>query len=182
MQNDIVFYISASPQISAIKQRINELQNLPQGWDFGQGDVISNTVARRCLRICEYGVFLGLKANVRPSTDGSLILCLFYDDNFLYITIREDGLFDTTYEKGIGSDYDILDNQDDISLTTLNQYISTWFSLGPYIGKSIMQKASAFQATPLINTKGASQSSMRSAPKQLAIIQSANTYNNIIRP
>lgn len=136
-----------------VKLQIKELQKLEAGWDFGEGEAIPDEVGAASLEIAEMGLTLGLKADVRPTAEGGIIVSLFYSDHFLFITVKRDGFFDVTYEKGIGVNYDIRENKENLNSTAIRKYIMQWVSLERYIFSNTIKTPNVLPVTHLKSTK-----------------------------
>lgn len=146
-------FLASSSNLNKIKLQIKELQKLEAGWDFGEGEAISDEVGEASLEIAETGLTLGLKADVRPTSEGGITVSLFHIDDFLFIAVKPDGFFDVIYEKGIGVNYDILDNKENLNLTTIRKYILQWVLSEHYIYLNTIKTQNVLPAMHLKNTK-----------------------------
>ncbi len=146
-------FSASSSYINKVKLQIKEFQKLKAGWDFGEGETISDVIGTASLEIAEMGLMLGLKADARPTTEGSIIINLFYSDHFLFITVKSDGFFDVTYEKGVGVNYDILDNKENLSSTAIRKYIMQWVSSERYTFSNTIKTQNVLPVTHLKSTK-----------------------------
>ena len=129
----------------SIAEAIKSFGNLPDGWDYGTGVSASNKVIQEALRLLEYGRLSGYNVNARPDPDGSIILGFSIDEDFVYITVKENKLYNIAYEQGHGANYEILHEAEDVDFTyiekILNEIQSKWYLLGPstYYGTMIPQ-------------------------------------------
>jgi hypothetical protein len=146
-------FSASSSYINEVKLQIKQLQQLEAGWDFGEGEAISDEVGVTSLEIAEIGLTLGLKADVRPTSEGGIIVSLFYKDHFLFINVKPDGLFDVTYEKGIGVNYEILDNKENLNTTAVRKYLIQWVSSERYIFSNTIKTQNVLPVTHLKSTK-----------------------------
>jgi len=117
-----------------IIDKILSFGNLPKGWDFGYGVPASNDTIATAICLARYGTLQGFNINARPETSGGIILSFFIDDDFIDLTIYPNNRYDIRHEKGIGEDYDILFDAENISLDCLFNKLNTikqqpWFSL-----------------------------------------------------
>lgn len=144
---------ASSSYLNKIKLQIEDLQKLGAGWDFGEGEAISDEVGAASIEIAEMGLTLGLKAGVRPLTEGGIVVTLFYSDHFLFTTVKPDGNFDVSYEKGIGVNYDVLDNKENLTLTAVRKYIIQWVSSERYTFLNTIKTRNVLQVTHLKNIR-----------------------------
>jgi hypothetical protein len=103
--------------------QILSLKKLKNGWDFGEGEEISQDVIDRTVDI--YNKFASrFKITVHPTNEGGITLSLMYLDNFFDITIRKQNLYDFVLEIGIGSNYSEPVNLKSISLNEIYEKVN----------------------------------------------------------
>lgn len=136
-----------------VVDKIKGFSHLPNGWDFGHGESPSADVITQAIAIYQSGLLLGFKGDARPETKGGVILNLFTGDDFVYITINSNGQFDIRHEKGIGADYEILDDRQNVSLNriykTLQNLTNKCILSEPYMSISTTQIVEDFQVIAL---------------------------------
>lgn len=135
-----------------IIKKIKSFANLENGWDFGQGVVPCDEVIGSAIQLYNLGVIQGFEMSARPETNGGIIIGFSVEDDFIYVTVNDNSTFDLVYEKGIGANYDIIVDEEDVSLEyitkTLQNIKSQWFLLEHSISKNMIIEAGDFQATP----------------------------------
>ena len=101
----------------AVCESIKEYGTLKKGWDFGEGDEISQETISRALSIYGIAKMYGLEIEPHPAIDGSIYLvCSLVDkDYFLDIKISKETLA-YSVEKGIGAEYEIIEKKKNIRL------------------------------------------------------------------
>ncbi len=129
--------------------KIKSFSSLQLRWDFGQGEPPSNESIQQAIGIYQFGLLLGFNGDARPETDGGVILNLFIDDNFVYLTIKKDGGIDLRYEKGIGVNYEIIQDRENVSFEriskTLQKIKKQCFLSELYTSKNMTPIAEGFQ-------------------------------------
>jgi hypothetical protein len=177
--NNILGLAAQSPlHTKRIELKIKELQTLEPGWDFGEGEAVSQEVGESSLSIAEFGLLLGLNANVRPTTEGGIIVSLFKNDQFLFITVNPDELFDVVYEKGIGINYDILDSKENLDSKSIKDYISQWVLSEHYTSESMTKMQNVLPVMHLGNIRmGEFQYLMNNVQGRQVITYYADTLN-----
>lgn len=88
--------------------QIKHLKDLKEGWDYGDGDVISEKVIISAIEMYRQTLPYSLKCTVHPTSDGGITLVLSAKETFLDITIQEDLTILLTKEQGIGCNYTTL--------------------------------------------------------------------------
>jgi len=115
--NNKLFYSMSYPTEEDVEiERMKSFSDLGSGWDFGDGEAPSQYVIERAIQTYLCGLNLGYNASVRPETSGGIVIGFFIKDNFVDVTVKENSLFDIRYEKGIGANYNILDDQENITM------------------------------------------------------------------
>ena len=131
---------------------IDAFANLKDGWDFGEGIVISNEVISKAKDIYLIGRNYQLEAEPHPTPDGGVCLVFYYRNNdfFLDININSDNTVDFKEEKGFGVNYETLRSAQNITVQELEKTIveirtkcniSDFFQFGSILSKSIDSKA-----------------------------------------
>lgn len=95
--------------------KIESLQDLPEGWDYGQGVPSSKSVARKAKQIFSLAKLRGFKSEALPTTGGGIIMVLSKGDFFLDVVVNPDLSLDVRIEKGIGSEFEVLFEDEDVS-------------------------------------------------------------------
>lgn len=96
-------------------QKILSFESLPKGWDYGQGVPSNKSVSRRALEILSLAKLQGFQSEALPATDGGVIMVLSKGDYFLDVSIDPDLTLNARIEKGIGSEYEVLWESEDVS-------------------------------------------------------------------
>ena len=168
-----------SERMGFIWSKIQDFQKLEHGWDYGEGEVISKDVAKRAIAIAEYGLISGLNANVRPSSEGELIITLFRKDRFLFIDVKPEGTYNTTYEKGIGVDYEIIEHKENLELSSLFKYITKWALSELFTFKNMTLMHIDSEVMPLRNIEMEKfPSSMNNVLRLPVMVLYADTFSN----
>lgn len=90
--------------------------NLGNGWDFGEGVAIGQNVIEKAINgYLQMSLFF--KVSTFPTSYGGVTLSGAKGDNFYDITILPDKeVVEYRHEKGIGKEYDVLEELEDITL------------------------------------------------------------------
>jgi hypothetical protein len=88
-----------------IEKQIEAFEDFGPGWSFGEGSSFSKEIIQKAILVYRYGKYKGLLAEAFPGLDGDITITFQMSDNFLDVTINEDGSFDIEFEKGIGEEY-----------------------------------------------------------------------------
>ncbi len=109
-------------------KEIEDLAKLPAGWDFGAGDLITESVIARAKQVHSIANLLQLKTEVLPQTSGGITLNFYKSsdsEEFLEVTINADLSIDYVWEEGKGIEYKILDEKEKVTLTNLQSKLSS---------------------------------------------------------
>ncbi len=106
-----------------VKMEIDSLSKLPYGWDFGSGETIGLLVVDKALEVYEQTNLMGFKIQSFPRSDGGITLSYALKDNFLDVIINPNLTLDLVQEKGIGANYEIVSEEDNVSITDLKKVL-----------------------------------------------------------
>jgi hypothetical protein len=126
--------ITSDPYFSlSTLEKIEEFKNHPKGWDFGDGDPSPQHVVDSAIALHEFGVSLGLKTDAYPLTDGGIEIEFYYpnSDEAVGILTELDLTYRLRHEKGIGWEYDVLKEDEGISLDDAKDYVRSVVPLPP---------------------------------------------------
>ena len=107
-----------------IERKIESFADLPSGWNYGEGDPINHNVIDKALEIYQIGKPLYLNCEVIPNTDGSIEISLYRQDHFMDFCINEDMSIDFVYEVGNGTEYNEIENINDISIDAIKNKLN----------------------------------------------------------
>lgn len=149
--------INSNNQDINVIEKIKGFQHLPDGWDFGQGEAPSKGTIKQAIGMYQYGVLLGFNGDVRPETDAGIILNLFTGEDFVYLTINQDGNIDLRHERGIGIEYEIISDIEKISFEDISKTLTNikeqCFLSELYTPTNTTPTAEDFQATVSSDTE-----------------------------
>ncbi len=124
---------------SSIK-KINSFAQFNEGWDFGEGKRFENDVIRKAIEINALGRTYQFDSNALPNSNGDIIINLFIKDDFILITIKADSSLYLSHEKGIGEQYEIIYEKENVSIEEISNYLNVisekCISLERYISKN----------------------------------------------
>ncbi len=104
---------------------------LESGWNYGEGEVPSENIIFKAINVYNYGIEKGYKGNATPMNEGILV-DLFIDSDFFCVGVHENH-FSLTWEKGIGTNYRILLDEENISWEGVKNVLEI-YSKGRSIG------------------------------------------------
>lgn len=175
---DNYFYIITEED--PIIEKIRSFQDLQIGWDFGQGVPPPEFIIRKSIKFYQEGLNQGFKCDANPAPNGGIIISLFIDDNFIFITLNPDNTYDFIYEKGIGEGYEILIDEENVTLHYINNTIKNlkqqWLLLEPLISSNTITIAKDSQAIVLRNLGTEYQYFRKIVPEMQVMDLSAYTY------
>lgn len=138
-------------KMNKVIQKIKSFGDLQMGWDFGEGYPANQEVINKSISILIFGSLCGFNYDARPATNGGIILNFFIADNFIYVQINPNNTYDLRYEKGIGENYEILADNENMPLQeilkTLTNIKELWFLSGLYTSTNMMKTVEDFPAT-----------------------------------
>lgn len=114
--------------IKPIVKRLQELADLPDGWDSGEGIPVKPVVIRTAKGLCVNTIGWACHVKMFPCADGTLNLSFFREDVFVEVEIDGDGTFDIYKEKGRGDDCELLKHIPNATVEQLNDELveSIW--------------------------------------------------------
>lgn len=100
-----------------MKQIVKELFILPEGWDYGEGEKISNEVLEIVDDLNYQAELMYMSIEALPKTDGGVTVNLGRPktDLFFVVTISPDCSLRYCIEKGIGFEYETLQEDTEVS-------------------------------------------------------------------
>jgi hypothetical protein len=170
-------YTCTNLQSQYVFEKIQSFRNLKLGWRYGEGGPVNEKVTKAAIELyCKLLVNLNFsqsfKVNAMPNADGGITLSYGHNDNFIELVINPNLKIDLTLEKGIGADYDIMDevygidiNDTEIILTYLYKICNL---LEPFILMTSMRTEEDSQATRSKITMGGFQSLKKNAQEKKA--------------
>lgn len=117
--------------------KIYSYNELPNGWDYGIGIAPSEETISRAIELYQIGSPYGFKGDATPLNNGGITISFSLEDNFIDIIIDPSlDSFSWRYEKGIGQEYDILEDKENSSLEDIIEALKqiqskTCFSFEP---------------------------------------------------
>lgn len=155
--------------VGNINDKIASFRELNNGWDYGLGVPTTKETVNIAQSIAQIGKAKNFGIDAFPATDGGIVLNLYIEEDFIYVTINPNASLDLRHEKGIGEDYDIIEDIENISLEEIIEHLNAiyikCFSSELYTSRSMIQPPSGSQAKVLRIIMGESQFSMRNAQK-----------------
>ncbi len=93
--------------INELKNRISYLKTLKQNWDFHGGEIISLEILEFCEDLAKniLKINSNLSIELMPLSNGGIVFTSYYKDDFLDLEINPDYTFNFSHERGIGQDY-----------------------------------------------------------------------------
>lgn len=144
-----LFWIEATPEKQEVNKdetllKIESFLTLPIGWDYGQGVPSTKNVTRKAKQIFSLAKLKGFSSEALPKTDGGIIMVLAKGEFFLDVVIKPDLTLDVRIEKGIGEEYEVLFEDEDVAKAdVLNLLMHTkglyseWLSSALYTKENI---------------------------------------------
>ena len=100
-----------------IISKIYSFSELPNGWDYGIGIAASDETISRAIELYQIGSPYGFKGDAAPLNNGGITISFSLEDNFIDVIIDPSlDSFSWRYEKGIGQEYDILEDKENSSI------------------------------------------------------------------
>lgn len=106
---------------SEIVQKIKSFGQLAEGWHFGEGLPASEAVISATINLFIYLQQnlmneANLVVNALPEVNGGVILSFGSGEDFIELLINSDLTVDLIQEKGIGTDYEIINEEEGIDI------------------------------------------------------------------
>lgn len=93
------------------------------GWDFGEGKSFSHEVIEKAIGLVERGEAYGFLTEAFPEAVGAITVSFVNGSYCLDISVNFDLTFDVQYEFGVGDEYRVLTQVDNIQESELE----AWF-------------------------------------------------------
>ena len=136
--------------------RLNELANLPMGWEYGDGVPTLPYVYAIAQSLYSQLAFLRLQADAFPCTDGSLYMVFYADTKSVEIRIEVDGTLGLSLEEGQGPDFQEVLPIESASLDDVIYYVAllaqesdSWNILDSFIPNTMTARPNASVAPAL---------------------------------
>jgi len=107
-----------------IEKKIKSFSDLDLGWNYGEGESITQEVIKKALEVYKIGKSYCLDCEVFAITDGSIEVSLYRKDHFMDFLIKEDNSIDFTHEVGTGNKYKEVENINNISIDNIKNKIN----------------------------------------------------------
>ena len=92
------------------------------GWDFGEGKPFSREVIEKAISLVEKGEAYGFLIEAFPEVVGAITVSFVNGSHCLDISVNSNLTFDIQYEIGIGDEYQVLIQIDDIQESELEKW------------------------------------------------------------
>ncbi len=116
----------------SIMNELDDFAKLKEGWSYGEGSLIKKSTIDKAKSIYAIGKIYYNSINVFPDTNGSILVVFHNADISIEVTITEYLQLDIAVEKGIGFDYEVISEEEGISLKELEKILNRYKSLGWY--------------------------------------------------
>jgi hypothetical protein len=112
-------------------EKITEFKDNPSGYDVAA----PQCVVDEAIKLHEFGVSLGLKTDAFTHGQGGLDVEFFHvgSDESVDIAINPDLTYELCHEKGIGSEYETIREDESISLQEAMDYVKNWVPTPPLV-------------------------------------------------
>lgn len=119
---------------SILCERIQGFQNLEPKWNYGYSESVKLETIQYVIHLLSYislscNDFDNLKINAFPNSDGGITISLGNKDEFIELIVNSDLTSDIIYEKGIGVEYEIMDEVCDIPKNNFDHIIYYLYKL-----------------------------------------------------
>lgn len=181
----ILFFTTSSEDIEVdiVLNKLRSFGSLAKGWNFGRGETFTEELIKKAKDIITYvyaSVNVIFNCDVFANDDGSILLSFSKRDDFIDIKIDRDLELHLTHEKGIGANYEIIN---ECSNTTLEYIIEELYkvcnSLELLTSITIIKESKDSTVISLTPTEEASQSLMEIVQEKRAVTY-ASTSEGII--
>lgn len=111
-------YLSLAFTEDPIERTIRAIGRLPEGWEFGRGRPSPAHVVNAAIAFYRDAltVFRLAASEVAPGSEGAIVLTYEApDDTFIDVTVNLDLSYDWRIEKGVGVNYDVEHEDEDVS-------------------------------------------------------------------
>jgi hypothetical protein len=108
----------------SVHEKIISFSELNAGWSFGNGKTISVDVVYKAVELYYFGKTNGFKGDAFPIENGGINLSFFVDEFALDIIINPNLKVDITYEKGLGQNYEIVDEKENADYADIYLFLN----------------------------------------------------------
>ena len=109
---------------SSIPDQIRSLYELKDGWDYGAGKCISNSVIENACFLFNHFQKNEFEYAVTPTSEGGVKITSKIEKNFFDITINSDLTLDITHEIGEGADYKTVFEKENVGMDEIESYLN----------------------------------------------------------
>jgi hypothetical protein len=152
-------FSKASATDNPVTQTIRSFGLLEDGWDFGVGAPATKEVIEKALFLHKLGSGRGLRSNAFPGTDGEINIAFYFGADTIEVRVNTDLSLNLTHERGIGPDFDIIDDRENIELRDIELCLvhlkgegKGWKSSEYCIQKNMIRIEAVSPVTPLETT------------------------------
>ncbi|HVB03469.1 MAG TPA: hypothetical protein VNE41_07090 [Chitinophagaceae bacterium] len=139
-------------------KKIQSFGMLPEGWDFGKGKPSPDNIIQTAIQLYRIGSSLGFEGDAFPGDDGGIIIGFYFEDQAIYITIKDNQRFNFCQESGIGTNYEIENVIENISYKEISENLKNeskkWSSSVYSIGENMIVMSAGFPVPPLRTVGG----------------------------
>lgn len=133
-----------------VLEELNSFADLDEGWSYGEGKPIDSIVINKAKRVYKIGKYFLKTVNVFPGVDGSILVVFHTQDHSIEVSVNEDLTLNVVIEKGIGFDFQVIKEKDNIELKSIENILSNykqseWNILGSFITDTIVEKRKDFE-------------------------------------
>lgn len=140
-------------QPTRAEAKLESFAYLKSGWHFGEGEPISKSLLDRARVLVANGAAVGLHVDAFPGPDGSVAVAFHKGDECVEVVLNTDTTIELHMERGIGPDYEKIDERLASSLHDALQSLlsfaaeTPWNSHGSSIHRVWTSSANVFRTS-----------------------------------
>ncbi|MFD2718141.1 hypothetical protein ACFST9_05410 [Hymenobacter monticola] len=118
VNSDVVNKAIHTAVLEVFTEKLKAVTSLKKGWKYGEGESISDNAINYARRIFNsvYRSFYGIPFDLFPIADGGISLVFRNKDLFFEFIVEPNGNVELVIERGVGSNYDIIEEADGINV------------------------------------------------------------------
>jgi|AntRauTorcE11897_2_1112592.scaffolds.fasta_scaffold23325_1 hypothetical protein len=136
-----------------VLNKLNGFADLNEGWSFGEGRPIKLDVIEKAKKLFKIGNFFVPDADVFAGTDGCVLVVFYVNNISLEFTVNEDLSVDASIEEGIGFNFDVTSESENITLREAEHILNKfnqeeWKFSGLFITTTTTQELNDLEVPP----------------------------------
>jgi len=113
----------SDPIWEKVREKVRGFTQLPEGWQYGEGQPVEGQVVTASLRLIDVAHTLGIEVDAFPGPEGDVAIVFYRGKMSLEVLAKTNGAYDVTLEDGIGYEYEVVQSLHNLRIRQVLQLV-----------------------------------------------------------